>query len=274
MTHRRPSAPAGERALLVVETIAAARRTTARPSAGGGSDGPAGASDELVVLEGFHALKHALRFGAVVEAAATSDPDGLAALARELAPDVTAAVGELVTPVSREQLRTLAPRLPHTEVLAVARRPAFSATAALAARPDRPVVLLEDPRHLGNVGAVVRVAAAADAAAVLTTGERDPWDPAAVRGAAGLQFALPVGSVGAAADVAPRPLVALDPEGAPLGAEPLPAGAVLAFGTERHGLSAELLARADQRIAIPMRDGVSSLNLATAVAIVLYATRG
>lgn len=255
MTHRRPSAPAGERALLVVQTIAAA-------------------SDDagLVVLEGFHALKHALRFGAVVEAAATSDPDGLAALARELAPDVADAVAALATPVAREQLRALAPRLPHTEVLAVARRPAFSAADALAARPDRPVVLLEDPRHLGNVGAVVRVAAAADAAAVLSTGARDPWDPAAVRGAAGLQFALPVGSVDAALDHGGRPLVALDPDGAPLGAEPLPTGAVLAFGTERHGLSAELLARADQRVAIPMRDGVSSLNLATAVAVVLYAS--
>jgi len=279
MTHRRPSAPAGERALLVQEALAAAREDRGR-----------------VVLEGFHALKHALRFGAVVEAAATSDPDGLAALARELAPDVADAVAAVVTPLSRDALRPLAPRLPHTEVVAVARRPAFSAPAALAARRDRPIVLLEDPRHLGNVGAVVRVAAAADAAAVLTTGPRDPWDPAAVRGAAGLQFALPVGTAGedttqalaalagrgaGAGDATAggacaggggrRPLVALDPDGAPLGAEPLPAGAVLAFGTERHGLSAELLARADRRVAIPMRAGVSSLNLATAVAVVLYA---
>lgn len=296
MTHRRPSAPAGERALLVLERIAAARgaqRPSGQPipgvapvepadaagaSGAPGASGTACASDApgaSVVLEGFHALKHALRFGAAVEAAATSDPDGLVALARELAPDVADAVAELATPVSREQLRALAPRLPHTEVLAVARRPTFSAGDALAARPDRPVVLLEDPRHLGNVGAVVRVAAAADAAAVLTTGERDPWDPAAVRGAAGLQFALPVGSVGEdLPGVAPRPLVALDPEGAPLGVEPLPAGAVLAFGTERHGLSPELLARADRRIAIPMRAGVSSLNLATAVAVVLYTAPG
>jgi TrmH family RNA methyltransferase len=129
------------------------------------------------------------------------------------------------------------------------------------------VVLLEDPRHLGNVGAVVRVAAAAGAAGVLTTGTRDPWDPAALRGSAGLHYALPVGRVdGPPAD---RPLAAFDPEGEPLAA--LPAGAVLAFGTERHGLSAALRARADVRVAIPMRAGVSSLNLATAVAVALYA---
>ena len=48
---------------------------------------------------------------------------------------------------------------------------------------------------------------------------------------------------------------------------------MLAFGTERHGLSPELAERAQQLIRIPMRDGVSSLNLATAVAAVLFAWR-
>ena len=48
---------------------------------------------------------------------------------------------------------------------------------------------------------------------------------------------------------------------------------MLAFGTERNGLSEELLARADERISIPMRAGVSSLNLATSVAAVLFAWR-
>ena len=51
----------------------------------------------------------------------------------------------------------------------------------------------------------------------------------------------------------------------------LPDDAVLAFGSERHGLGAALLARADARVGIPMRPGVSSLNLATAVAVALYA---
>jgi TrmH family RNA methyltransferase len=156
----------------------------------------------------------------------------------------------------------LGPDAHHTGVLAVARRPAPRAPG-----PGR-VVLLEDPRHLGNVGAVVRVAAAAGAAAVLTTGTRDPWEPAALRGSAGLHFALPVARVEAPPD--DRPLVAVDPGGDPLGGA-LPADAVLAFGTERHGLSAALRARAEARVGIPMRSGVSSLNLATAVAVVLYA---
>jgi RNA methyltransferase, TrmH family len=70
-----------------------------------------------------------------------------------------------------------------------------------------------------------------------------------------------------------RPLVAIDPEGAPLRAAALPPRAILAFGSERRGLGADLHARADLRLAIPMRPGVSSLNLATAVAVTLYAGR-
>lgn len=233
----------------------------------------------LALLEGFHALKHALRFGATVELAVTSDPDGLDALAAELAPDLRSRLGALVEVVERARLRELAPHLPHTGVVAIARRPAFDAAALLAPPPPgadaRPLVLLEDPRHLGNVGAVVRVASAADAAGVLTTGERDPWDPAALRGAAGLHFALPVGRVEVEAVGAARPLVALDPDGEPLRgvADQIPPGAILAFGTERHGLSDALLARADLRLRIDMRPGVSSLNLATAVSAVLFAQR-
>ena len=160
--------------------------------------------------------------------------------------------------------------MPHTGVVAVARRPPLDAGALLAAAPGPPVVLLEDPRHLGNVGAVVRVAAAAGAAGVLTTGSRDPWDPAALRGSAGLHFALPVGRAEPAA-LGDRPLVVLDPAGEELAA--LPEGALLAFGTERDGVSAELAARAAARVRIPMRAGVSSLNLATAVAVMLYVGR-
>jgi TrmH family RNA methyltransferase len=132
------------------------------------------------------------------------------------------------------------------------------------------VVLLEDPRHLGNLGACVRVTAAAGAAGVLVLGGLDPWHPDALRGAAGLHFALPVRRV-RRVDPAGRPPVALDPAGEPLRPGLVPPRAVLAFGTERDGLSDALLARADARVALPMRPGVSSLNLATAVAAALYA---
>ena len=219
----------------------------------------------LVVLEGFHAVKHAVRFGAELLGAWTADAAALERLRAALAPDVALQPTE----VPAAELAAVVPR---AQVVAVARRPAQpDPDAVLAAAGPAPVVLLEDPRHLGNLGACVRVAAAAGAAGVLVTGGVDPWHPDALRGSAGLHFALPVHRL-RALRTGDRPLVALDPGGEPLarGAGGLPAGAVLAFGTERHGVSPELLARADARLALPMAPGVSSLNLATAVAAVLY----
>jgi len=67
--------------------------------------------------------------------------------------------------------------------------------------------------------------------------------------------------------------VAVDPGGDPLDPSAIDPRAVLAFGTERNGLSDALLERADSRLSIPMRPGVSSLNLATSVSAVLFARR-
>jgi TrmH family RNA methyltransferase len=224
------------------------------------------------VLEGLHTVKHALRFGAEVTLAVTPDRAALAGLAARLAPDLVPHLDTIVREVAPALFQRLAPTPPRTGVLALARRPSPPAADLLATAGGGPVVLLENPSDLGNIGAVVRVAAAAGAAAVLTTGRHDPWHPAVLRGSAGLHFALPVRCI-AALPATARPLLALHPEGAPLAPAAIPPGAILAFGTERGGLGADLLARADARVAIPMQAGVSSLNLATAVAVVLYAWR-
>ena len=218
---------------------------------------------DLVTVEGFHAVKHAARFGADLLGAWTADRVALESLRARLAPDVVLEP-HVVTP---EELAAVVPR---AQVVAVARRPRQPGAAQLlASTAPAPLVLLEDPRHLGNLGACVRVAAAAGAAGVVTTGRQDPWHADALRGSAGLHFALPVARA-RSVDVGGRALVALDPDGEPLRPELVPAGAVLAFGTERDGLSDALLERATARLALPMRPGVSSLNLATAVAAVLY----
>jgi RNA methyltransferase, TrmH family len=229
----------------------------------------------LAVLEGFHPLKHALRFGANVIEVVCSDAAELDRLAAQLAPDVAERLRELASEVKPDIFEQLAPLAPTTGVIALAERPQVDPAVVLAAGRPEPLVLLEDPRDLGNMGACVRVAAAADVAGVLSTGSHDPWSPDALRGAAGLHFALPVARVVGLDELGAggRPLLALDPEGAPLDAAHLPERALLAFGTERYGLSDELLGRADARVSIPMRDGVSSLNLATSVAAVLFAWR-
>lgn len=226
----------------------------------------------LAVLEGFHALKHALRFGAEVLEAVSSDRERLRELESELAPDLAGRLAEIASPVSAEVVAELVPQAPRTGVVAIARRPEVDLGALLGSPRPEPLVLLEDPRTMGNMGACVRVAAAAGAAGVLTTGGNDPWHPDALRGAAGLHFALPVTGVEELPQ-SDRPLIAIDPGGEDLRPAELPPRAILAFGTERYGLSDPLLARADARLGIPMREGVSSLNLATAVAAVLFAQR-
>jgi RNA methyltransferase, TrmH family len=226
-------------------------------------------ASDRVVLEGVHALKHAVRFGAEIEVVVTPDRARLAALLVDLAPDVT--LPDVTVELPRPRWRALVTHELPSPSLAIARRPAVDVDAVLAA--DGRVVVLEDPRHLGNLGAAVRVAAAADAAGVLVIGDADPWHPTAVRAAAGLHLAVPVGSTSLAALLerrGGRTLVALDPDGGDL-TDGLPTDAILLVGSERSGLSPATLAATDLRVRLPMRSGVSSLNLATAVAVALYA---
>lgn len=223
---------------------------------------------DLVRLEGIHAVKHAVRFGAQLVAVATPDLARATALLADLAPDV--ALPATTREVDAAAWRELTPRDLPSPLLAVARRPAVHADDVL--RPAGTVLVLEQPRHLGNLGAAIRVAAAADAGGLLVVGDADPWHPTAVRAAAGLQFALPVARVDELPDVGDRPVVALAPDGAAR-TGPLPADALLLVGTERGGLSDGLRARAATAVRLPMREGVSSLNLATAVAAALYRGR-
>ena len=223
----------------------------------------------LVVLDGLHAVKHALRFGAVMVEAVSPDVDAALRLADEVAPDVSGQIAAALTAVSVEDYRQLSPVPPDTGVIGIAQRPEITAESMLS-RPGRaPVVLLENPRNPFNIGAAVRVAAAAGAEGLLVTGAQDPWHPAAIVSAAGLQFALPVARVNELPSTS-RPVLAVDPQGDTFPWGNVPVGAILAFGTERHGMSGELLSRASRRLAIPMAPGVSSLNLATSVAVALY----
>ncbi|MFD4630770.1 TrmH family RNA methyltransferase [Streptomyces sp. NPDC058284] len=230
-----------------------------------------GLAETSVLLDGFHALKHALRFGARVPVALTGDRSAALALADELAPDVTEALGALLVEIPAERLRALVPRLHPTAVAALAVRPSRTANLeALAQLPrSAPVVVLDDPRNLGNAGAVIRLAAGFGATGVVTTGTLDPWHPTVVRGGAGLHFATAVERVDVAG-LPPGPVFALDAEGEDIRGLKLPDDAVLAFGSERSGLSAELRHRADHLVSLPMRPQVSSYNLATSVGMTLF----
>ncbi|MDF3300987.1 TrmH family RNA methyltransferase [Streptomyces tropicalis] len=224
-----------------------------------------------VLLDGFHALKHALRFGAEVPVAVTADRRAALDLAGELAPDVRDRLDALLAEVPQETYAALVPRPHPTAVAALAVRPDREDQLRTLARTPRsaPVVVLAQPRNLGNAGAVIRLAAGFGATGVVTTGTLDPWHPTVVRGGAGLHFATAVERLDADG-LPPGPLFALDPEGEDIRGLELPDDAVLAFGSERSGLSDALRARTDHLVALPMRPQVSSYNLATSVAMTLY----
>ncbi|MEU2788683.1 TrmH family RNA methyltransferase [Streptomyces sp. NPDC007100] len=224
-----------------------------------------------VLLDGFHTLKHALRFDGAVRHVLTSDKAALLALADELAGDLTGTLDALAEQVPAAALRTLVPKVHPTGVAALALRPDVAANLARLRETPRPspVVLLENPRNLGNIGAVVRLAAGFGATGVVTTGSLDPWHPNAVRGSAGLHFASAVERL-TLPELPPGPVYALDPEGADIRSVTFPDDAVLAFGSERQGISDELRERASALVAVPMQARVSSFNLATSVAMGLF----
>ncbi|WP_367321944.1 TrmH family RNA methyltransferase [Streptomyces sp. HUAS ZL42] len=224
-----------------------------------------------VLLDGFHALKHAVRFGAEVPVAVAADRRAALALADELAPDVRDTLDALLAEIPEATYTSLVPRPHPTAVAALAVRPSRAAHLEKLRHIPRsaPVVVLDNPRNLGNAGAVIRLAAGFGATGVVTTGTLDPWHPTVVRGGAGLHFATAVERL-AVDELPPGPVFALDPEGDDIRGVKLPDDALLAFGSERSGLSAELRARADHLLSLPMRPQVSSYNLATSVAMTLY----
>jgi TrmH family RNA methyltransferase len=157
----------------------------------------------------------------------------------------------------------------HTQgVIGLFERPLFSASDILA-RSDSIAVALDAVQDPGNVGTIVRLAAAFDASGVLLLpGCADPYGPKAIRSSAGAILSVPVAAITARELLdSGVPLFATAMSGAAL--EPPASNAVLVFGNEGAGVSAELLERAT-KIAIPMSARVESLNVASSAAILLY----
>jgi TrmH family RNA methyltransferase len=224
--------------------------------------------NNLVFLDGFHAVKHAARFGADIGLVACANEAKLQELADALAPDIAGELTSMAKAIDKKDVKKVGEMRSHwTGVWGVAARPTYTVEDILAS--PAPIVLLENPQNGGNIGACIRVAAAANVGGVLLTGGADPWEPAVIRGAAGLQFAVPVANLETLEGLT-RPIVAIDPEGDDIATATMPDQPILAFGTEREGLSDQLKTMATTRVQLPMKEGVSSVNLAVAVGIVLY----
>jgi len=135
-------------------------------------------------------------------------------------------------------------------------------------------VFLEGVQDAGNVGAIIRSAAAFGAGTLIVDRQcADPWSPKVLRAGMGGHFAigiLQVDDLGAAiAAFGGRTICTVVHGGRPLRDADLSGRIAWAFGTEGAGLSAGILSRASERVTIPMATG-ESLNVAAAAAICLY----
>lgn len=138
-----------------------------------------------------------------------------------------------------------------------------------------PAVFLEGVQDPGNVGTILRSAAAFGVkAAVLDRACADPWSNKVLRAAMGAHFALPIlESDDLLEDIrrfAGRVLCTVPRGGVNLAEANLSAPVGWLFGSEGAGVSERLRSLAAQEVTIPMAVGAESVNVAAAAAICLY----
>ena len=135
-------------------------------------------------------------------------------------------------------------------------------------------VVLDRVQDAGNVGSILRTAAAFGVGQVLALqGTAALWSPKVLRAGMGAHFGLHLVESLTEADLATLavPLVATDPHAGPALHElQLPRPCAWVLGHEGQGVSASLAAASALRVRIPQPGGEESLNVAAAAAIVLY----
>lgn len=233
-----------------------------------------GAGD-VALLDGPHVVAEALASGVelrvVVLAAGATGPDFTTLASR------ASAAGARIVTLPDRLFESVSPVRHPSGIVSIAR--VTRRTAADVLRGDAQLVLLVDRvQDPGNVGAIIRAAEACGASGVITgPGSADPLGWKALRGGMGSTFRLPVAStdslesaIGAARSAGLRVLATAPRGGTPLASVDLRGPSAILLGGEGPGLPPEVVAEADERITIPMRPPVESLNVAIAAALVLY----
>lgn len=208
-----------------------------------------------------------------------------AALAAGIQPELVAASEDRL---DRPEVAALLARLPDRAVLAMPEMllkglSTVDTPTGLVARIAVPspaptpgaAILLEDIQDPGNLGTLLRTAAAAGVgSAYLSTGCADAWSPKVLRAGMGAHFALAIherADLAAVAQSWPGDVIATDLAGSQsLYEAELPADCAFLFGNEGAGLSPALLAAADRRVRIPMPGRTESLNVGAAAAVCLF----
>jgi TrmH family RNA methyltransferase len=140
------------------------------------------------------------------------------------------------------------------------------------------IAVLDGVQDPGNLGAILRSAAAAGATQALLSADcADPWSPKSLRGGMGAQFVLGVRErcdLTAELQAFAGPVVAADPHAtASLFEASLAASVAIVIGGEGQGVSPPVLALSTQRVRIPMTAGIESLNAGVAAALLFYEWR-
>ena len=211
-------------------------------------------SGEQSLLQGEKLVNEAIRAGAIVErlfVLAGNDPNRWPEVGEVIV--VTEPVMERLTPTGDVWGPVGVMRITET-----------------APRNDRPVLVAVDIADPGNLGTMIRSAAAFGYDVVSVRGT-DPWSPKTLRSAAGGHFRT---NVQRDDGLPARQLVAAVVEGG------VPAGSLLpdtdhalVIGSEADGLPAEVVSSADLLVTIPMHDA-DSLNAAIAASILMYELGG
>jgi len=195
-----------------------------------------------------------------------------------------AAAGIPVHVVSGEVMDELAQTVTPQGLLAICRFVDVPLAEITARDTPRLVALLANVRDPGNAGTVLRTADAAGAhAVVFADASVDPYNGKCVRASAGSLFHLPVvagarleDAVATLRESGLRIVAADGRAGRPLddpGVQARLAGPTAwMFGNEAWGLPPELVALADEPVAVPIYGRAESLNLAAAAAVCLYAS--
>lgn len=233
-----------------------------------------GRSDEpLHLLEGARGVRDALSTGAVAELWLRADLDP------QLRAELETAAGQLGVPWGEgtpRDFEQLSRTVTSQGVLALVRDNAVGLDVIASA--DGLLLWLDGLQDPGNVGAVMRVAAAFGVRGVLLSrGSADPLGLKALRASVGLALRVPFAraepeEVAEALGGRARPVWILERDGDDVfAAGPAPADLVLVVGSEAHGPSAGAEALATRRLGIAIAAGVDSLNAAVAAGIAVAA---
>ena len=188
--------------------------------------------------------------------------------------------GTRVARLSRELFERLSDREGPSGLAAIVRG-RIGSLDELSVAADSLLVALHEIGNPGNLGTIIRTADAVGSGGVILLGDTtDPFAPAAVKASMGALFSVPVAHVGDPGEffrwAAARGLGVVATS-AHADADHWSAGyalpLALLLGSEGRGLPADLLARADLRVRIPMVGTAHSLNLAVAAGILLYEVR-